>query len=144
MVKPKLLYHGSDRKLIKLNPRKPHFDLPENSMKAVFATDNKERAISMGLTNQKNSSSFSSRDRIMINFVRGKPKMKYVYLHYFKPGYHWIKNRKGEYVCYEEIKPFKIERYEVSKLDNIWRKSNKKELNEFLKNRDKWKTPKSK
>jgi hypothetical protein len=135
MINPKILYHGSNKKIKELLPRKPSQDLPENSMKAVFATSNKRGAIAMGLTAGKNTSSFMGNKKI--NFVKGKPRMKYVYLHYLnsKP---FKKNRGEEYISYEKVKPFKIKKYPVSKLSYLWRKSNEKELREFLNNRKKW------
>lgn len=141
-MKPKILYHGSGDKINVLEPREPFFDLKENSMKAIFATSNKDFAIAMGLTKQKYSSSFKSHNEILLNFVRGQPKMKYVYLHYLKSD-KFKHNRKDEYIAFEKIKPFKIEKYKVSDLNHLWRKSNKKELKEFLKKRDKWRAPKN-
>jgi hypothetical protein len=138
---PRILYHGSNKKINVLKPREPSYDLKENSMKAVFATSNKNLAIAMGLTAQKGSESFGSRDKLMINFVKGYPKMKYVYLHYLNSK-DFRHNRGKEYISTKEVKPFKIEKYKVSELSHIWRKSNKKELTAFLKNRTKWKTPK--
>jgi hypothetical protein len=140
-MKPKTLYHGSDKRISMLEPREPFQDLKENSMKAVFATDNKNLAIGMALANQKYSASFRSYDKNIINFVRGYPKMKYVYLHYLKTN-NFNFNRGGEFISFEKEKPFKIEKIKVSDLKHLWRKSNKKELNEFLKDRKNWKTPK--
>jgi hypothetical protein len=140
-MKPRVLYHGSNKKIIILKPRQPSFDIKENSMKAVFATSNKNTAIAMGLTTQKGSESFGSHDKVCINFVKGYPKMKYIYLHYLNSK-DFKHNRGEEYISTKEVKPFKIEKYNVSDLSHLWRKSNKKELKEFLKNRDNWKTPK--
>ena len=137
-MKHKILYHGSSKKIVILKPKQPFLDLKENSMKAVFATSNKKYAIAMGLTAQKGSSSFGSRDKLMINFVIGYPKMEYVYLHYLNPKDFKL-NKGNEYISTKEVKPFKIERYNVSDLSHLWRKSNNKELKEFLKDRDKWK-----
>jgi hypothetical protein len=140
-MKPRILYHGSNKKISILKPRQPSLDLKENSMKAIFATSNKNLAIAMGLTAQKGTESFGSRDKLMINFVKGYPKMKYVYLHYLKFKDFKL-NRGEEYISTKEVKPYKIKKYKVPELTHLWRKSNKKELKEFLKNRDRWKTPK--
>lgn len=140
-MKPRILYHGSNKKISILKPRQPSFDLKENSMKAVFATSNKNLAIAMGLTAQKGTESFGSHDKMMINFVKGYPKMKYIYLHHLNPKDFKL-NRNDEYISTKEVKPLKIEKYKVSDLTPIWRKSNKKELKEFLKDRDNWETPK--
>ncbi len=139
-MKPRILYHGSNKKISILKPRQPSFDLKENSMKAVFATSNKNLAIAMGLTAQKGTESFGSRDKLMINFVKGYPKMSFVYLYSLNSKYFKL-NRGNEYISTKEVKPLKIEKYPVSNLTHLWRKSNKKELKEFLKNRNKWKTP---
>jgi hypothetical protein len=137
-MKPRVLYHGSNKKINILEPREPHFDIKENSMKAVFATSNKNLAIGMCLTAQKGSSSFAtcnSHSQAMINFVKGYPKMKYVYLHYLNSNDFKV-NKGDEYISRKEVKPFKIEKYNVSDLGHLWKKSNKKELKEFLKNRN--------
>jgi len=135
MKTPKILYHGSNKKIRILIPKRPSKDLPENSMKAIFATNNKRVALSMGLTSGKNTSSFKGYKKI--NFIKGKPQMKYVYLHYLYSK-TFKQNRSEEYISYESVKPFKIEKYPVTKLGNLWRKSNEKELKEFLKDRTKW------
>lgn len=135
------LYHGTNRKLKILEPKKPAYDLKENSMKAVFATDNKKLALAMALTCQKGSESFGSHDCVKINFVKSYPKMKYVYLYYLNSK-DFVKNKRREYISIKKIIPIKVERYKVSELNSLWRKSNKKELKDFLKNREKWRTPK--
>jgi hypothetical protein len=138
---PKILFHGSDKKINLLEPREPIKDLKENSMKAVFATDNKNLALGMALANQKYSSSFRSYDKNVINFVRGYPKMKFVYLHYLDSR-DFKYNREEEFISIEKVKPLRIEKINISELNNLWRKSNKKELFEFLNDRKNWKTPK--
>lgn len=141
-MKPKILYHGSNKEIAILEPRKPFFDLKKNSMKAVFATSNKKLALAMGLTSQKGSESFGSHDKLMINFVKGYPKMKYICLHYLDSK-HFKHNGREEYISVQKEIPLKTEKIAVAELSNLWRKSNKKELIEFLKNRNKWKTPKN-
>jgi hypothetical protein len=133
-TKPKTLYHGSNKRINLLLPKRPIKDLPNNSMKAVFATSNKRLALSMGLTGGKTS---SFRGYKKLNFVKGKPNIRAVYLHYLNPKY-FIKNRKEEFISRIQVKPYKIEHYPLYKLSNLWRLSNKKELKEFLKDRDKW------
>ncbi len=91
----------------------------------------------MGLTNQKGMSSFLGRHDDILNVVHGKPKMKYVYLHYLPSG-SFRKNRGDEYIAIKPVKPLKIERYQTKDLRKLWRKSNKKE---FLKNRKAWRVP---
>jgi hypothetical protein len=132
---PKILFHGSNKKIVELIPKKPSQDMPENSMKAIFATSNKRLAMAMGLTSGKNTSSFMGNKKI--NFVKGKPRMKYVYLHYL-PSKTFKLNRAEEFISKVAVKPFKIEKLETIKLGFLWRKSNKKELKEFLINRNKW------
>jgi hypothetical protein len=103
-------------------------------MRAVFATDNKQLALAMGLTNQPYSSSFLTRRPLQLHFVRGTPKMKSVYLHYLRSE-NFTKNNKDEFIAIKPIRPFKVEIYAVSSLRHLWRKSNRKELKIFLKNR---------
>lgn len=137
MKKPKFLYHCSTKKIDELVPRKPSsFDLPENSIKAVYATPNKNRALGVGgLSKQKYCASFRGNDKI--HFYRGEPKMRYIYLHYLSPK--TFREIMPELWASEvPVKPFKIERYNVSDLGHLWVKSNKKELKEFLKDRQKW------
>jgi hypothetical protein len=139
-MKPKILYHGSNRRIRVLIPKEPFVDLKENSMKAIFATSNKDLAIAMGLTNQKNSVSFCSRNKVLMNFVKGIPKMKYVYLHYLKSR-DFKHNRNDEYISIVKVKPFKTEKFAVKDLGYLWRKSDKMELKQFLKDRNKWNAP---
>ena len=134
-MKPKILYHGSNKKIKLLVPRKPHTDLPGNSQRGIYATQKKNFAISMGLTNQKYTSSFKGNKKI--NFVFGKPRMKYIYLHYVKSN-NFKKIKSDEYVSYVPVKPYKIEKYKVSQLGQLWRKATRQELKEFLKDREKW------
>lgn len=133
-MKTKFLYHGSNKKISILKPKKPFYDKKDNSMKAVFATSYKKEAIAMALTNQKNSESFITRKPIKINFVKGIPTMKKVYLYYLNPK-NFIFNRKNEYISNKSAKPIKTEIYDVSKLKHLWRISNKKELAKFLRTR---------
>ena len=134
-MKPKILYHGSSKKISLLVPRQPSKDLSNNSMKAVFATNVKDRALAMGLTKTKGSLSFRGNKKM--NFVKGSPRMKHVYLHYLGSK-SFKQNRPGEFISYIPVKPVKIEEYNVKNLSHLWRKSNMKELKEFLKNREKW------
>ncbi|MBM3247155.1 NUDIX domain-containing protein [Candidatus Pacearchaeota archaeon] len=140
----KILYHGTNKPLRELEPKQPFFDLKSNSMKAIFATSYKNFALAMGLTTQKGSSSFKSHDKLKINFVKGEPKMKYVYLHYLPAeSFKLIKkgNNSDEWVSYKKVKPIRIEKHSTNRLYNLWRRSNEEELKEFLKNRDRWITP---
>lgn len=132
---PKILYHGSNKKIKELIPKKPDADLPENSIKAIYATDNKNYALGMSLTSQKGTESFKGNKKI--NFIKGEPKMKHIYLHYLKPN-NFKYNVKDEYISLIPVKPYKIEKYKVSELGHLWRKSSREELKEFLKDRKKW------
>lgn len=136
MKKPKFLYHGSRNRIEVLKPRLPPKDMPHNSKKGVYATDNKNYALGMGLAS-KNSEAFRSRKTSQINFIKGPPRHKYVYLHVVDSK-DFKKSFRDEYVATKAIKPVKIMRFEVAELGHLWRKSSKKELKEFLKDRDNW------
>jgi hypothetical protein len=138
MAKPKYLYHGSAKKLEALEPQKPYFDLKENSMKAVFATDSKNYALGMAAMSSGKVSSFRNHKTHQMNIVEGKPNLKsIVYLYFLNPK-DFKQNIKNEYVSLKKVLPVKIEKYNVFELKHLWRKSNKKELAEFLKDRENW------
>ena len=71
----KILYHGSNKRIRILEPRKPGD--PKTPIKAVYATDDKRRALGMALTNQKGSMSFSTKKPFKINFVKGIEPQKH-------------------------------------------------------------------
>ena len=133
-VQNKILYHGSDKKIPILKPRQPTDTKKENSVKAIYATDSKNMALGMALTNQEGSESFATKKPFKINFVKGEPKMKFVYLHILSKK-DFKKNAPGQYLSTKSVKPLKIVRYPVHALRNLWRKSNKRELIKFLKTR---------
>ncbi|VVB80555.1 Uncharacterised protein [uncultured archaeon] len=130
----KFLYHGSNKEIKLLIPKQPSDPKKENSLKAVYATDRKDYALAMGLTNQKGSTSFITFNPVKLHFVRGKPKMKFIYLHYLSPK-NFKKNSENQYLSFKPVESILIEKYFPYELRHLWTKSNKKELNKFLKNK---------
>jgi len=137
-MKSKFLYHGSAKELEILKPQKPFFDLKQNSMKAVFATDSKEYALGMAAMASGKVSAFRNHKTHQMNIIKGKPNLKATVYLYTLNSNDFKKINKNEYINTKEVKPLKIEEYKVSKLKHLWRQSDKQELKEFLKNRDKW------
>lgn len=136
------LYHGSGIKMDILEPRKPDDSDPLHSEKGVYATSSKKSALGFCVVRSAKTSAFRERKTGMMNVVSGKPNEKaIVYLHILNPK-NFKKNHKDEYVATKKIKPIKIEEYKVSDLKHLWRKSNKKELKDFLNDREGWRVPK--
>jgi hypothetical protein len=141
MKKPKYLYHGSGKRIEVLEPKKPDDTDPRHSKKGVYATDIKKIALGMAATRSSKTSAFKNRKTHIINIVEGWPDMKAsVYLHILDPKDFKL-NAKNEYLATRKVKPIKIVEYKVKDLKHLLRKSNKRELKEFLKDRDNW-TPK--
>lgn len=138
MRKPKVLYHGSDRKIKLLAPRVPRVDAEILAKNAVYATDVKEIAMGVAIANSKRSGSFGKYENGIHKalFHYGQPRMKYVYVHYLSPR-DFAYNMKYEWISYKPVKPFKIEKLKVSDLGWLWRKASIKEFHEFLKEREK-------
>ncbi len=130
----KYLYHGSNKKLKLLMPSTPSDPKKQNSLNAVYATDNKDYALAMALTNQKNSTSFVTFNPLKMHFVRGSPKMKSVYLPYL-PAKSFKKNALHQFISFSLIQTLKIEKHSIYELSHLWTKSTRKELKLFLKNR---------
>ena len=143
MKKPKYLYHGSAKRIEVLEPRAPKFkDLPKNSVKAVYATHSKDLALSMGAMRTAKVSAFGNRKTFQQNVVAGWPDEKaFVYLHYLDSK-NFKHNYGGEWISTKKAKPVKVEKFKVADLKHLWRKSNKKELKEYLKDREAWRAPK--
>jgi hypothetical protein len=144
MKKPKYLYHGSRNAIKVLEPRKPDDPDPQLSKKAVYASSGKLGAIAHGIASAK-SECFGERGNPIDCFVKGWPTKKthkYSYVHILdsKDFKHNVKN---EWIATKKVKPVRIEKYVIKDLKHLWRKSSKKELKEFLKDRDAWRIPKA-
>lgn len=143
MKKPKYLFHGSRDKIKILEPRKPTDIHPDHCKKAVYATDSKLDAISHGIAT-KRSKCFRERGNPILCIIAGPPSKhthKYSYLHILDPK-DFKHNVRNEWITTKKVRPIKIIAYPIKKLEFLWRKSNYKELKEFLKDRNKWKIPK--
>jgi len=141
-MKPKYVYHGSSKKIKILEPRKPDDSDPTNSKRAVYATSNKDYALGMAaMRSAPGVSGFANRKTGQQNVIEGWPNEKaVVYLHILDAK-DFKRNRGDQYICEKKINPVKIEKFKVGDLKHLWRKSSKKELKEFLKDRDGWKAP---
>jgi len=143
-MKPKILYHGSSKKLIgeKLIPKKSQ-DLeknPNNLYKGIYATDIKDLAITMGIICNEgvNSSSlnFSKYNKDLSKGIiyEGWPKQKFIYLYYLP--YKTFKRTgkiKHQFVSSTSVKPIKIEKIEIKDYLNFIRKATKKEKENWTK-----------
>ncbi len=144
MKKPKLLYHGSGKRLEVLEPRKPTGHNPGHDKKGVYATDLKDMALGFSAKGSAKTSGFKSRKTNMHYIYEGWPDLKAaVYLHIFNSK-DFEYNDVHEYICPKKVKPIKIEEYKVSDLQHLFRKATKKDLKEFLKDRDAWTDPEEK
>lgn len=141
MKKPKFLYHGSGKRLEVLEPRKPTGHNPRHDKKGVYATDLKDMALGFSARGSAKTSGFKSRKTNIHYIYEGWPDLNAtVYLHIFDPK-DFEYNDVHEYICPKKVKPIKIEAYKVSDLQHLFRKATKKDLKEFLKDRDAWTDP---
>lgn len=141
-IKPKYLYHGSRSKIDVLEPRKPNDTHPDHCKKGVYAGDKKINAIAHGIA-ASHARGFGERGFPVNCFVSGWPNSKthkYSYVHILDSK-DFEHNVRGEWISKKTVKPVKIEAYKISELGHLWRKSNEKELQEFLKDRPSWKVP---
>lgn len=136
-------YHGSGRKLKALVPKTPiDGDGPEWCKKGVYATSNKRFALAMAaIRSGKNVSSFNNRKTKQQNILEGWPDdTKTVYL-YFLDKKDFVHNRRAEWISKKKVVPVKVKEYKVKDLRHLYRRSNKAEFKEWLKNRDGWQPP---
>jgi hypothetical protein len=141
MEKPKVLYHGSSKKLIgeKLVPKKPT-DLEnkkENLYEGIYATDIKDLAITMaiicskgvissGLNFQKNNP-----EGIIYN---GWPEQEKVFIYTLpSKSFKQTGKIKHQFVSKTPVKPLKLERVSIKDYPDLFRKATKKEKEEWIK-----------
>ncbi len=135
----KYLFHGSGKKISSkyLNPNKPSdISQKENCINGVYATDRKDIAIGMTLTNEKYTKSFGdySKKPFQAIFVRGAPKQKYVYVYKIsskgfaerpKGSHQWVSEKNSQILKEEKLK--------TSELGSLWRKATLKEKEWYYK-----------
>ena len=139
-MKPKLLYHGSVRKISgdKFIPRqgKDLADAPENVHKAIYATYVKEIAIAMAIVRCKGvkSSSLDFNNKPYGRIYVGWPKQKYVYL-YILPSdtFKQLGGGGRQWISYEPVKPTEVKKLAISDYVYLVRKATKKEIEGWLK-----------
>ena len=124
-MKTKPLYHGSPRKLKKLLPKKAlGLSKKEDKLKAVYATDIKDFAITMTLISCKGVSGKSSvnlsNKKVKGIISKGWPKQKYIYL-YFLDSKEFNNTPKGshQHISTKSIKPQKEERLLIKDYINL-------------------------
>ncbi|MCK4553292.1 hypothetical protein KAT80_03750 [Candidatus Pacearchaeota archaeon] len=144
MIKIKVLYHGSSKKLIgdKLFP-KQSIDLEknlENLIKGVYATDIKDLAIAMAIICSKGTYSSSldfeeyKKGESKGIIYKGWPKQKHIYL-YTLPIQSFKKSQgiNHQFVSKKPVKPLKIEKLLIKNNLHLVRKATKKEKNIWTK-----------
>lgn len=132
----KKLYHGSSTPNIKIfTPQAPNDagDNPDNKHKGVYATDNKRWAMIMGmLAGIKNGlSSIEDKQKQKQKGIiyKGKISRKYFYLYTFdSEKFSNIPKGTNQYICFEKIKPEKVEKFLTKDYQKWIRRPNKKEL----------------
>jgi hypothetical protein len=139
MERPRFVYHGSLKRIEKLEPRKPDDPDPRHSKKGVYATSDKDFALGFAMTKSDTNHCFFSHDKMMFNLVKGKPN-KTIYLHVLDAA-DFQHNHKSEFICDREVVPVEIIKIDTSELGHLWRRSSEEELAEYLKDRDAWVTP---
>jgi len=146
MKKPKYLYHGSSKKLEVLAPQKPEGkNDPKSCVAGIYATDDKKFALAISACrSSKTVHAFNNRNTHVQNIYKGWPNENAtVYLYVLDPK-DFKHNSGSEWITKKKIKPVKIEEYKVKDLKHLYRKSSKKELREWLKDRGGWRSPEEK
>ncbi len=142
MDKIKYLYHGSPNKLIgeKINPSqgKDSNERPENNKFAVYATDRRDFAIVMAITNCKDVLGGSidgfTKDTIDSKIYGNFPKQKYIYLHILsKNTFNPSKSIQHQFVSKVAVKPVKTEKILVNDYRYLLKVASKKETEEWIK-----------
>lgn len=119
-MKPLILYHGSPNKLIgnTLIPKKSSDvnNNPENVKTAIYATDKKELAMTMGIICSKGVKGSSldfnkpSKEPPFGTIYCGKPKSEIFYLHYLNAkDFKKSNGLNHQYFSTKPIKPLKTE-----------------------------------
>jgi hypothetical protein len=122
MTKPKILYHGSPRKLkgVKLNPSRgdDSEERPENNQFAVYATDRKDLAIVMAMIGCKDVMGGSideyQEGKLNARIYGNYPSQEYIYLHFLPADtFKQTKIDKHQFVSPVPVKPIKTEKIKV-------------------------------
>jgi hypothetical protein len=115
-MKPTVLYHGSQNKLIgdELIPRQARGLKEEDKLEGVYATRIKEFAIIKAILSSSGVNSKSSIDIIENNIHglihNGWPEAKEVYVYHLNPdNFENIPRNSHQYVSFKRIKPLEIE-----------------------------------
>jgi hypothetical protein len=146
MKKPKYLYHGSGTKLEYLTPQKPiGDDDPKHKIKAVYAASDKRFALAMSACrSSKTVHAFNNRNTHVQNIYKGWPDENATVYLYVLDSKDFKHNSGSEWISTKKIKPLRVEEYKVKDLRHLYRKSSKKELGEWLKDRGGWWSPEEK
>lgn len=139
MNSKQILYHGSPYPLKgkTLDPSQGE-DLeerPDNKVFAVFATDIKEIAITMGIISAKGViggglDSFKKPFGILYGGVL--PKQKYIYVHHLsKKDFKKSPKTKHQFVCPFSVKPIKTEKIEIKKYLSLVKIATKEETQKW-------------
>jgi hypothetical protein len=143
MKNPKYLYHGSAEKLKFLTPQRPEGKNDSKScVKGIYATSDKKFALAISACrSSKAVHAFNNRNTHVQNIYKGWPNENAIVYLYILDSKDFSHNSGSEWIAKKKVTPIKIEKHKVKDLAHLYRKSNKKELNEWLKNRDDWICP---
>ena len=144
-MKPKYVYHGSSRKIKgeKITPKQARDlgDVPNNTLKGIYASDYKNEAIAMAIVKCKGVKGASVhmkkiKGKLTMNAIiyGGSPNQKYIYL-YTLPSKTFENRPKGspQWVSSKSVKPKKIEKLLVEDHIHLIRKATKQEKEDWLK-----------
>ena len=142
-MKPKYVYHGSGKKMEgDLIPKKAS-DLAgtkDNILKGVYASDNKNEAIAMGIVRCKGVGSASvgtpraKSNKIIAIIYNGTPKQTYFY-RYTLPSKSFVNRPRGshDWVSPKPVKPEKVEKLKVKNYIKLIRNATKEEKEKWFK-----------
>ncbi len=148
-MKTTYLYHGSANEIIgeKLIPKQAE-DLennPDNLHNAVYATSNKEIAISMAIISSRGVYNSQLRKVKPYGIIySGKPSQKYIYLYHLnKKEFEEQKgNSLGQWISKKPVKPLKVEKLKIKDYRELVRNATKSEKGTWMKKYGEIKIPK--
>lgn len=132
-MKPKYLYHGSRKKLVRgmLKPMKAGSlgRKAEDKLTAVYATNKKNAAIVMAIISGAKLSSMEIVKGVAKGIIyKGWPKREEIYLYYlYSKDFIKLKGDSWQWVSHKPVKPIKVEKLKNRDYIHLIRKATKKE-----------------
>jgi len=134
------LWHGSAKRIrsrFLLAYRPGDRSSEDNSLLGVYATDRKDIALGMALAGSPHTRSFGDYERrpFQIVFVRGSPRLRYVYV-YNVASRGFVERPPGshQWVAANAVRILSREKHSVASLSRYWRRGTRVERKWFWSN----------